>query len=110
MEEVYKNLDEVISCVKDSKEYQTCIELKKQMDSNEEVTDLVEKTKNLQKKYVRSNYDSSVKCELERLEEQLNQIPIYSVYNQNLEKVNEMIEYVKDTLNDYFYQLLNKEY
>ena len=39
--------------------------------------------------------------------EKLNTIPIYVVYMQYLEKVNEMINIVKDELNDYFVDILN---
>lgn len=108
MEKLSK-LDEVISCIKESKEYKKCIELKKQMDSNEEIVELVKKIKTLQKKYIKSNYDSSIKNELDELEEKLENIPIYNIYLKNLEEVNKMIDYVKDSLNDYFYKLLNEK-
>ena len=77
------------------------------MDQNQELMEMIQKVKVLQKKYVRSNYNSSIKDELDQLEAQLNEIPIYVVYLQNLEIVNEKIDYVKDSLNDYFYQLMN---
>ncbi len=109
MEEVTKALDEVVSCIKESKEYQNCITLKKQMDENEEIKELVKKVKEYQKKYIR-NHDDNIKKELDILEKKLEEIPLYTVYLQNLEVINEKIEYVKDSLNDYFDQLLNKKY
>ena len=109
MEEVTKALGEVVSCIKESKEYQNCITLKKQMDENEEIKELVKKVKEYQKKYIR-NQDENIKKELDILEKQLEEIPLYTVYLQNLEVINEKIEYVKDSLNDYFDQLLNKKY
>ena len=36
-------------------------------------------------------------------------IPLYSIYNQKLNVINEKISYVNDELNDYFYKLLNEE-
>lgn len=107
MDELNKSLDEVVDSIKNSKEYQKCIELKKQMDSNEEVNSLVKEIKLKQKKYIRSN-DPNILSELSELEDRLNNIPIYHVYLENLEKVNDMINYVKDELNDYFDGLLNK--
>lgn len=107
MEEFYKALEEVISCIMNSPEYQKCLAIKDKMDQNQELMEMIQKVKVLQKKYVRSNYDSSIKNELDQLEAQLNEIPIYVVYLQNLEIVNEKIDYVKDSLNDYFYQLMN---
>lgn len=106
MEKLNK-LDEVVNIIKESKEYKNCIDLKNKMDSNEEIKLLVNKIKRLQKKYIRSSYDTSIKKELEEVEKELKEIPIYNIYLENLEKVNEMIDYVKDSLNDYFYELLN---
>ena len=104
---VNKSLEEVVDFVKSSKEYKKCILLKKQMDSNEEVLQLIRKVKNCQKNYVKSNYDESLKKDYEALVNTLKSIPVYSVYMQNLEVVNYMIDYIRDFLNDYFYRLLN---
>ena len=110
MEKLFNKLDEVIECITDSLEYKNCISYKEQMTNNEEITELVKKLKILQKKYVKSNYDSKIKEELDEVTTRLNSIPIYNMYLSNLEKVNYKIEYVKDSLNDYFYNLLNKKY
>jgi len=109
MEKLNKSLDEVVNCIKNSKEYKKCIELKERMKSNDEINSLVKEIKLKQKKYIRSN-DSNILRELNELEERLNCIPIYHVYTKNLEKVNDYINYVKDELNDYFDKLLNKKY
>ena len=100
-------LNEVINTIINSDDYKKCIELKNTMSSNEELVSLIEKIKKLQKKYVNTN-DQEILVELEKLEEKLNNIPIYVIYMQYLEKVNEKIEFVKDELNDYFYEVLNK--
>ena len=107
MENVYSALEDVIQTIISSSEYQTCLSLKEQMKNNEEVMQLIEKVKETQKKYIRSGYDSSIKKELDEYNQQLIDIPIYHTYQESLEKVNEMIGYVKDTLNDYFTKLLN---
>ena len=109
MEELNKSLDEVVNSIKESKEYKKCIELKNKMDSNDEINLLVKEIKLKQKKYIKSN-DLNIKKELDILEEKLNNIPIYHIYLENLEVVNNMINYVKDELNDYFDKLLNKRY
>ena len=110
MEEVYKALDEVITSIKDSKEYTEVLKIKRQMEDNPELVELIEKVKELQKKYVRNNYDSKIKKELDELEEKLYEIPIYNIYLEKLKLVNEKIDYVKDSLNGYFDDLLNKKY
>ena len=108
MEKVYNALEEVIQSITNSKDYKICMELKKQMKSNEEINSLIKKIKETQKKYIKSNYDEKWKEELDTLEEKLFSIPIYNEYNHHLEKVNEKINYVRDSLNDYFYKLLNE--
>lgn len=100
-------LNEVINTIINSDDYKKCIELKNTMTSNEELVSLIEKIKKLQKKYVNTN-DQEILVELKKLEEELNNVPIYVIYMQYLEKVNEKIEFVKDELNNYFYEVLNK--
>ena len=78
------------------------------MDSNEDIKSLVRNIKSLQKKYINTN-NINIKKELDMLEKQLEEIPIYHIYLQNLEKVNEMINYTKDELNNYFDLLLNEK-
>ena len=109
MEKLNKSLDEVVDCIKESKEYKKCTLLKEKMNSNDEINSLVKEIKLKQQKYIKTN-DSNILSELNELEEKLNCIPIYHVYTENLEKVNEYINYVKDELNDYFNELLNKKY
>ena len=103
-----EKLDEVVKVIKDSKEYKTCVELKSKMEDNEDINSLVKKIKILQKKYIRTN-DENIKLELDSIEKELNEIPIYHIYMENLEKVNDMINYVKDELNNYFDLLLNEK-
>ena len=110
MEKLLNNkLEDVINCIKESSEYKKCIELQSKMNDNTDIIELVKKIKVLQKKYIKSNYSSEVKDELDNVTEELNNIPIYATYLDNLEKVNYRIEYVKDYLNDYFVNLLNNK-
>lgn len=110
MENLYSKLDDVIQCIKESSEYKNVLDIKKKMDSNEELKKKINDIKLLQKKYVKSNYDSSIKKDLDKLNDELLEVPIYRIYLDNLSVVNEKIEYVKDSLNDYFYDLFNKKY
>ena len=105
MEEKLNNLVEYIT---NTFEYRECIRLKEMMKSNEEISSLVEEVKSLQKKYVRSLEDENVKIELDSVLDKLNNIPIYCDYLKYLDKVNHMISYVNDEMNDYFYKLLNE--
>ena len=103
-----KALEDVINCIKNSPEYMECIELKKKMDNNTEINSLIKDIKLLQKKLLRTD-SLEVEEELNSKINRLNEIPIYSIYNQKLNVINEKISYVNDELNDYFYKLLNEE-
>ena len=101
-----KELDLLVSYIKNTSSYKNCISIKEKMDKNEEICKLVSDIKLLQKKYVNSNYSEDLLEELKNMESNLNEIPIYVEYMNNLEEVNKMIELVKDELNDYFDDLL----
>lgn len=100
-----KKLEEVITVIKDSEDYKECVKLKEKMKKNEELMQLIDTLKTLQKEYVKNGYQDKEK--LEEVENKLYEIPIYAIYMEHLEKVNQMISYVEDDLNDYFYQLFN---
>lgn len=101
-------LNEVILCITDSYEYKECLRLKNMMQDNLDIADLIKEIKDLQKKYVHSNYDDNLGDKLDSLEKKLLSIPIYAIYMKNLEAVNNKINYVKDELNNYFYNILNE--
>lgn len=102
-----EELNDLINYLKNTKEYQTCLDLQDKMNDNKELMKLIEEIKELQKKYIRSNYDLSIKEKLDNLNEELNNIPIYNIYMNNLREVNYKLDYVRDSLNDYFDKLLN---
>ena len=102
-----EELNEIISWIENSKEYKKCIELKKKMNDNDELVKMISDVKKKQKEYVKSNFDKDKKKELDKLKKKLDEIPIYNVYNRNLEIVNGYIDYVRDELNDYFCKVFN---
>lgn len=109
MEELNNEIDDIVQYIKNSSEYKKCVLLKEQMNDNDEIKFIVDEIKSLQKKYIRSNYDDKIKKELDKKNEILSNIPIYNVYNQSLDAVNAMIDYVRNRLNDYFEQLTNSK-
>ena len=101
-----KALDELIDVIKDSNDYKKCIEIKEKLGKNENVERLVNEIKEYQKRYVRENDEDILKIINSKTKE-LESIPIYNIYLSHLEKVNEMIDIVKDELNKYFDHLVN---
>ena len=101
-------LDEVISVVKNSSDYKKCLELKEKLAQSSDVNLLVTNIKRLQKEYVKTS-DLKIKEELDEKIKRLEEIPIYNIYMKYLEKVNEMIDIIRERLNCYFDNLLNEE-
>ncbi len=101
-----KVIDDVVNSITNSEAYKKCLEIKEKMKDNTDISTRVNKIKRLQKEYIRSN-DENILKELDNLKEELNSIPIYHMYNQYLEEVNQMISYVNDELNNYFNNLFN---
>ena len=101
-----EKLDKIINYILKSKEYRECISIKEKMSDNTELIKLIDEVKNLQKKYIKTN-DNSVKEELDNCINKLNSILIYNIYMEKLDRVNDMIDYVQDELNDYFYKVVN---
>jgi len=102
-------LNDIIDYFRNNEYYLKCISLKKQMENNNDINTRVEKIKQLQKQYVNSNFsDEDMKEELDLLEKELLDIPIYNEYNRNLEEMNKQIEYFKEEMNHYFNDILNK--
>lgn len=106
--EVEQKLNDIISYIQDSFEYKKCIEIKKKMANNQTINELVEQIKQLQKQLVKYN-NKETKEELKKTEEKLKKIPIYQEYNNYLVIVNEKIELIKMSLNDYFDKKLNND-
>lgn len=105
--ELSNSIDQLVNYIINTKEYNNCTKYKKEMENDRDIIDKIESIKKLQKQYIRSN-NASIKDELDALEDELNNNYLYVKYNQNLEAVNNMINYVKEELNDYFYKLLNE--
>ena len=103
-----EELNKIIDYITNSSEYKKCISLKEKMSNNSKLMDKINKVKELQKEYIKSN-DLSIKKELDLLIEDLNNEPLYYNYMNNLEVVNEMISFVNDELNDYFYKVINED-
>ena len=74
------------------------------MKTNKELMKLIDDLKVAQQEYVKYQKNEDTVYELTK---KLEDIPIYVSYMNSLEKVNEMISYVSDDLNEYFNKLVN---
>lgn len=110
MEKLDRALELVIDTIKESSEYKKCLELKELMNNNNYLKELIQEIKDLQKRYVRNSYDLSTGERLNKKIKELEEIPLYRVYLNNLSVVNNYIDYVRDSMNEYFDNLLNEKY
>lgn len=101
-----KDLADLISSITESDDFKECIRLKKKMEDSSEIKELVETIKTLQKKYVCTD-DSEVKEELDKVQNKLDNIPLYVSYQKRLMEVNRKLDLIKDELNEYFYNVVN---
>lgn len=105
-QKVKEKTENIMNLIKSSYEYQRCIKLKIKMNQNKELKEQIEEVKKLQKEYLKTGLDL-VKERLQEQQNKLNQIPIYYEYNLYLEQVNEKLEWIKASLNEYFIKKLN---
>ncbi len=105
--ESQESLKKIIDYIKTTDEYIKVDNLKKIIAKDNNLMATIEKVKELQKKYIRSNYDSKIKEQLDEVVNILNSNKVYLEYNFYLEKVNRMLDLVREELNDYFYKVTN---
>lgn len=101
-----KELIDVIDTIKGSLDYLACIKLKDEMSKNSNLMELISRVKKLQKEYVKTK-NMDLKEELDECQQKLEQNPLYVTYINHLEKVNSMISYVEEDLNQFFLELTN---
>ena len=104
---VEKALLDLKDYIENTKEYRRVLELKKDMEKSSRVVELIDEIKKVQKEYVKNSDNEKLAKTLKKLEKKLEEIPIYSEYIKNLEKVNDMIFVIKEELNDYFDKKIN---
>ena len=107
MENLYSKLDDVIQCIKESSEYKNVLDIKKKMDSNEELKKKINDIKLLQKKYVKSNYDSSINKDLDKLndEEYFKALDNAKGESINLMTQEEVKQELINRINEYFTEI-----
>ena len=103
-----KVIEEVVSSITESDAFRECIRLKSRMEENEEIVELVETIKKLQKKYVRT-LDDDIKEEISVKQKKLDNIPFYNSYQKKLDEVNKKIDFIKEEMNDYFDKVVNEK-
>lgn len=105
--ETKESLEELINYIKSTEDYKKAINLKEEIDKDNELKKLISEVKKIQKEYVRSNFDDKIKEKLDKKLELLNSNKLFVTYTYYLDKVNDMIKLVKSELNNYFEKITN---
>lgn len=108
---ILENVDNLINYIKSSDIYKDYLFLSKKLANNRKALEYINRIKQLQKEIVRKEVSKEDITELEKeinlLLEKLNKIPLYVEFIHRQMELNEIYQYIKSRLDEYFYTLLN---
>lgn len=108
---ILDKVDNLINFIKNSQEYKDYIFLSEKLSSNKKVNNYINQIKKLQKEIVKKEVNhediSKFEEEISFLLDELNKIPLYVEFTSKQEELNEIYQYIKNTLDQYFYNILN---
>ena len=102
--DILLKVDEIIKEIENSPEYQKYLKLKEQISENKNLIKIINEVKVLQKDIV---HHLDKKDELNKKIDELNNYPLYREYNNTLYEINNTLEIIESSLNNYFYNKLN---
>lgn len=105
MNNVQKQINEMFDDLEESKLYKSYLMLKKQLETDEEIVDLIKEIKRYQK-ILANNSDISVEKKLKELNDKLNSYPVYQSYLIVKEELEQTLFQIKDIFEKYFSELL----
>lgn len=108
---ILEKVDEIVSTIKDSKEYQDYQFLKEKMSHNQNVMKFIDEIKVKQKELVRKKYyhedTGSLEEELAILENQLKMIPLYCEFLDKQMELNEIFASTKEKIENFLDENIN---
>ena len=105
MDNINKKINDLFDKLEESKLYNDYLRVKKQLEANDEIMNLINEIKRYQK-ILANNNDKSVGEKLKSLRFNLESYPIYQSYLGIKEELeNELFE-IKDTFEKYFKDIL----
>jgi len=105
MNEIEDKIDELFDDLEDSKIYKDYLSVKKQLNDNSEIMDLIKEIKRYQKIYVNEK-DKKVKTKIDEMYNKLNSYPIYISYIEIKEELENTLKMISDTFSNYFKDIL----
>ena len=97
--EIIEKTKELVKTIKEDSLYKEYMELRHELKSNKEINNKIEEVKSLQRKYVMGNYqDKELLDNINTLTKELESIPLYYIYSQKEEELNNNLGLIKEGL------------
>lgn len=102
--EILHKIDEIISLIENSSEYQKYLSLKKDLDNDKEITLLISEIKILQKDIVHHLDKQEI---LNKKLKELESIPLYIEYQNTVASLNNTYAIIEQRINNYLNKKVN---
>lgn len=102
--EVLDKVDDIIKTIENSEIYQRYLKIKKLLEKDKEIMELINRVKVLQKDVV---HKKATKDELDECLSTLKSKPLYLEYCNTLDEINDTFNIIESSINKYFYDKLN---
>ena len=107
--EIIEKTKELVKTIKEDSLYKEYMELRHELKDNKEINDKIEEVKRLQRKYVMGNYqDKEVLDNINTLTKELESIPLYYIYSQKEEALNNNLLLIKEGLSSSFHDIVKE--
>lgn len=108
---IINEVNKLVDYIKETKDYQDYLFLSNKLKENDKALEYIDKIKKLQQEIVKKEVNgddiTSLDNEIKELLDKLNRIPLYIEYINKQKELNEEYQIIKNTLDDYFYELFN---
>ena len=106
MDDISNEIDNLFDSFENSKLYKDFVNVKKQLESNEEIMNIITRIKRLQK-IATNNKDEMVEKEIRDLYKKLESYPLYQSYLIIKDLVQDELFGVKEQFDSYFKEILS---
>lgn len=108
--EIIDKTKELVKTIKDDSLYKEYMELRLELKANKNINDKIEEVKRYQRKYVKGNYqDKEYLDKINSLVKELETIPLYYIYRQKEEELNNNLLLIKEGLRETFSNIVTYE-
>ena len=107
--EIIEKTKELVKTIKEDSLYKEYMVLRHELKSNKEINNKIEEVKSLQRKYVMGNYqDKELLDNINTLIKELESIPLYYIYSQKEEALNNNLLLIKEGLSSSFHDIVKE--